>query len=218
MARRLKKRYGDFAHFNRENPFEELLFILCSVQTDEAKYRETFSALRRAFPRFDDLGAASDRAIAKPLKPGGLSPTKSRGIKKICRRIKNQFGSVTLAPLRRMDDEGCETFLTALPGVGLKVARCVMMYSLGRKVFPVDTPCWRISQRLGWIRPTAKDGVCTKRDMNRLQEKIPARLRFSLHVNFISLGREICADRNPNCERCPLAAQCHTGRRQLTKS
>jgi endonuclease-3 len=182
------------------------------VQTDEIKYRETFAALRRTFPRFADLGFASAKEIAKPLKPGGLSPTKSKMVKKICGLIAKRFGKITLAPLRRMSDQECEVFLTALPGVGLKVARCVMMYSLWREVFPVDTHCWRICRRLGWVRKTAKDGVCTKRDMNRLQDKIPAGLRFSLHVNFVSLGREICTDRNPNCRACPIANLCHKGK------
>jgi len=83
LARALKERYRDFAHHNRKNPLEELLFILCIVQTDEKKYRQTFGALRRAFPRFDDLTSASARAIAKPLKPGGRSPTKSKAIRKM---------------------------------------------------------------------------------------------------------------------------------------
>lgn len=213
----LKRRYGDFAHYNRKNPFEELLFIICSVQTDEKKYRETFKALQRTFPRFTDLGKATATVIAKPLKPGGLSPTKSRMIRKICGALQKQFGSITLAPLRRMKDHECEQFLTSLPGVGLKVARCVMMYSLGRQAFPVDTHCWRICQRLGWIRKTSKDGVCTKRDMNRLQDKIPASLRFSLHVNFISFGREICTDRNPRCMVCPISDLCVKGK-SLSKS
>ena len=81
VARILRKRYQDFAHHNRKNSLEELLFILCSVQTDEKKYRQTFGALRRAFPRFDDLASASAMAIAEPLKPGGLSPTKSQAIR-----------------------------------------------------------------------------------------------------------------------------------------
>ena len=85
-----------------------------------------------------------------------------------------------------------------------------MLYSLGHEVFPVDTHCWRISQRLGWIRSTSRDGVCSKRDMDRLQEKIPAKLRFSLHVNMISLGREICIDGRPRCNLCPLKQLCRS--------
>jgi endonuclease III len=107
-----------------------------------------------------------------------------------------------------MSDEEAEAFLLSLPGVGKKVARCVLMYSLGRQVFPVDTHCWRIAQRLGWVRPTQKDKHCAPRDMDRLQSKIPPELRHSLHVNMISLGREICAPTSPRCDECPISAWC----------
>ena len=61
-ARILSGRYGDFAHHNRTNPLEELLFILCSVQTQESNYRRSFAALRRAFPRFEALARAGEKA------------------------------------------------------------------------------------------------------------------------------------------------------------
>lgn len=206
-ARMLRQRYGDFAHYNRKNPFEELLFILCSIQTQESKYRKTYAALRRKFPRFAELAAATPSAIAGPLKFGGLSKTKSKLIARMCRLIVARFGKLSLAPLATMSDADCERLLTSLPGVGLKVARCVMMYSLDRQVFPVDTHCWRICRRLGWVRGN-RDGVCTKSDMNRLQDKIPAQWRHSLHVNMVSLGREFCVSGSPRCEPCPLKPVC----------
>jgi len=129
-------------------------------------------------------------------------------IRKICAELKRRFGEVTLAPLRRMADQECEALLTSLPGIGTKVARCVMMYSLGRKVFPVDTHCWRVCRRLGWVRSTSSDGVCSRGDMERLQQRIPAELRFSLHVNLISLGREFCVAKGPRCWVCPIADLC----------
>lgn len=214
-AQLLKRRYGDFAHYNRKNPFEELLFILCSVQTQESKYRKTYAALRRRFPRFEQLATARPSAIAKPLKFGGLSATKAQLIAKLCKAIEARFGRVTLAPLEGMSDAECESFLMTLPGVGLKVARCVMMYSLGRQVFPVDTHCWRICRRLGWVRST-REGVCTKKDMDRLQSKVPPELRRSLHVNMVSLGREFCTSQRPRCEKCPLRPLCRTGEAALT--
>jgi len=113
------------------------------------KHRETFAALRRTFPRFTDFGSASAKEIAEPLKPGGLSPTKSKMIRKICAQIAKRFGKITLVPLSQMADAECEDFLTSLPGAGTKVARCVMMYSLGREMFPVDTHCWRICRASG---------------------------------------------------------------------
>lgn len=214
VASLLQDRYKDFAHYNRKNPFEELLFILCSVQTQESNYRRTFRALQRRFPRMNLLAGATAGEIAEPLRSGGLYRHKSRRINQICVRLIGAFGRATLAPLRALTDKDCETFLTSLPGVGLKVARCVMLYSFDRAVFPVDTHCWRICQRLGWVRAVSKNGKCTRADMERLQQAIPPRWRFSLHVNLISLGRDLCTANNPKCKTCPLAQLCRRGRRQ----
>jgi endonuclease III len=51
-------------------------------------------------------------------------------------------------------------------------------------------------------------GHCAPRDMDRLQAKIPPELRYSLHVNMISLGREICTPSVPHCDECPISALC----------
>jgi endonuclease-3 len=208
VAAALKYRYHDFSHYNLKDPLDELLFIICSTKTGEANYRASFEALKAAFPTPEQLAQATAEYIAKPIAIGGLSNQKSKAIRTLLDTVVARFGAPTLEPLREMSDRDTEAFLTALPNVGKKVARCAMMYALDRKVFPVDTHCWRIARRLGWVRPTQKDRHCAPRDMDRLQSKIPPEHRYSLHVNMISLGREICAASAPKCEECPIAAWC----------
>lgn len=203
----LKRRYKDFNHNNKKNPLNELLFIMCSTKTTGPSYERTYNRFRSRYKSFDSIAKASTEEIESSLSAGGLQNIKARYIKSIMEDLDRIFGSPTLAPLKRFDDKSCEAFLTALPGVGLKVARCTMMYSLGRNVFPVDTHCWRISKRLGWIRST-KSNLCTENDINRLQKKIPLRLRYSLHVNFVSLGRDICTFKNAKCHICPIETLC----------
>lgn len=211
VAWRLSRRFRDFAHYNKRNPLHELIFIVCSVQTQESSYRRTYRTLLDAFPTAASLQKASVRAMAKLLAPGGLGMIKARQLRAVFDAIVLRFGRLTLAPLKHMTDGQCEAFLTSLPGVGLKVARCIMLYSLERQVFPVDTHCWRIARRLGWVRATQKDKTrCVDADMSRLQARIPPPLRFSLHVNFVSLGREFCLPANPRCDDgCPLSSICH---------
>ena len=208
IAKILRRRYSDFDHFNKRNPLDELIFIICSVQTAEVSYKRTFRALRDEFRTFDRLNEAPAEYLARPLESGGLSQQKSKSLRKTFDIITERFGRLTLSPLREFTDQECEDFLTSLPSVGKKVARCVMMYSLDREVFPVDTHCWRIARRLGWIRTTTSDGHCSEKDMDRLQAKIPPRWRFSLHVNFVSLGREFCTAARPNCTDCPIKKHC----------
>jgi len=208
VTEKLQQRYHDFAHNNRQNPLDELLFIICSIKTSDKSYESTYKDLRRTFPTFQMIAEAPAEYIARPLMPGGLYNQKSDAIKKILEAIIKHFGKPTLAPLKQMSDAECENFLTSLPGVGKKVARCVMLYSLDRRVFPVDTHCWRICRRLGWIKPTRPDRSCSPKDMDRLQSKIPEALRFSLHVNMVSLGREVCKAHKPGCRRCSIADFC----------
>jgi endonuclease III len=211
VARILRDRYNDFPHHNPNNPLSDLLFIICSRKTNEKNYRASYRALRRAFSTFETLAAASADIIAASIAGGGLARQKAQQIKEIMGRLTSRFGRPTLAPLRRWTDHECEVFLTSLPGVGKKIARCVMMVALKRQVFPVDTHVWRISQRLGWVAPHRLGRTCSRRDMEVLQDRIPPVLRFSLHVNLLSLGREFCRAREPTCQGCPLSNVCPTG-------
>jgi endonuclease-3 len=209
VARMLGGRYHDFDHYNvTDDPLEELFFILCSTKTSERTYRSTYRSLRAVYPTNADLFAAPLQDITRVLRPGGLASKKAGVIKRILALLNQQFGQLTLDPLHELSDAACERFLLSLPGVGKKVARCVMMYALHRKVFPVDEHCWRIAKRLGWIRQTRKNRSGSPRDEDRLQSKLPPEYRHSLHVNFVSLGREYCRATSPRCKECPLAALC----------
>lgn len=210
VARSLSAHYNNWTHFNRKNPLEELLFIICSLQTNESLYRSTFSSLRRAFPSFDSLFGASEPEIAAAIAIGGLSRQKARSIKLLLSEIVSRFGRPTLAPLKHLTDDAREAFLVSLPGVGKKSARCVLMYCFGASVFPVDSNCWRICRRLGWVRATRPNRSCSPRDMDRLQSKVPPALRFNLHVNMVSLGRDFCTPAQPRCSECPIRKHCRT--------
>lgn len=208
IAKKLKSKYGDFAHYNKKNPLDELLFILCSVKRSEQVYLRAYQSLKQAFPTYGELNKASIEQLANRIVWGGLQNNKSRSVKMVLTAITEKFGKPTLAPLSKMTDAECESFLCSLPGVGKKTARCVMLFSLNRKVFPVDSNCWRIAQRLGWIKGSNQKTFCSSRDMDILQEKIPCKLRLSLHVNLISFGRSICTARSPKCEACPISIYC----------
>jgi endonuclease III len=208
IAEALSNKFHDFHHFNKKNPLDELLFILCSVKRSEKVYLRAYRSLKQAFPKFQDLSDASISRLVSEVSWGGLQNQKAASVRALMEAVIGRFNRPTLTPLKYKNDEECEKFLLSLPGVGKKVARCVMLFSLNRKVFPVDTHCWRIARRLRWIKPSGANGNCTSKDMDRLQEKIPPELRFSLHINMVSLGREICSARNPECRECEIAPFC----------
>ena len=212
IADRLSKKYGDWDHGNPKDPLLDLLYILCSVRANGDKFAQSYRSLIDRFPDLGALATAPVEEIAPAIVTAGLQNQKAATIQKVMNGIVAHFGEPTLSSLAEKSDQECERFLTSLPGVGIKVARCVMLCGLGRLVFPVDTHCWRICCRLGWISPDRVGSRCTRKDMDFLQNRIPAELRFSLHVNMISLGREVCTARTPRCNECLIREYCHHAR------
>lgn len=208
IATRLETRYRAPLLGNKKNPVDELIFILLSSQTQEDNYLRTFRAMKARFGPWRRAAEAGRREILRVIRSGGLGRKKAAQISSILRRIGEEFGRVSLRPLARLSDRRAEEYLTSLPGVGLKTARCVMMYSLGRQVFPVDRHVFRISRRLGLIDQGA--GL-TPATSDALQELVPRGLMNHLHRNMVAHGRAICLDRDPRCHRCPLLDLCPTG-------
>jgi len=211
VERKLRKRFGQPRHGNKSNPLDELLYILLSLQTSEVNCKRSYRALRRAFPRISMLADARMTALRKPISFAGLGTQRAKKIAAIVRRIRADFGRVSLAALDKMPTSDAEKYLTSLPGIGKKSARCILMYSLNRAVFPLDTHCARILKRLGFEIPSGSLRKCE----DRIQIVIPEDIRYSLHVTMISLGREVCTSRKPTCAACPLLEICPTGRHSL---
>jgi endonuclease III len=142
--------------------------------------------------------------IERVIHDAGLSRIKARQIKTLLRRLSKDFGSLSAGPLRSMDTETLERYLAHLPGVGLKTARCVMMYALDRQVFPVDTHCMRLFQNLGLIERRMRFEYA----QDPLQNTVPAEIRRTLHVNTVAHGRETCVPRAERCDDCVIAHLC----------
>lgn len=214
----LRDKYRDFNHNNKKNPLNELFYILLSIRTTEKIAVDVYRIFKNYYPRNQLLMDASSGEITKVIEKGGFENKRAIMIKRIIEILVEKFKKPTLAPLKKLTDRECERFLVSLPGIGKKATRCIMMYSFNRKVFPVDSNCWRIGKRLGLVDWKKSDEVYNEKDMDLLQDKIPPEIRYSLHVNIVSLGRRICTAINPKCEECPIFKFCKTGHKFLKKN
>ncbi len=205
----LVQKYGRPTLGNKKNPFNELLYILLSSKTPPARYQEVYRTLRRNYRHAHDFAIADPEQLATVLSIGGLQHRKARAIVSISKRLLETFGRVTLNPLTRMDTTSAEVFLINLPEVNKKTARCVLLYSLNRAVFPVDSHCFRVTVRLGWVD---SGHSLTDRVADEIQRRVPSTLRRDLHVGMILLGREYCLSQAPRCSECPIFDFCHYGK------
>jgi endonuclease-3 len=210
--RRLARRFGPLDPPLRRNPIEELVLTVLSQNTSDVNRDRAFAALRQRFPTWDALADARVEDVADSIRPGGLAATKAPRILAILRAIRDRDGSLDLAWMREASDDEVTAYLESLPGVGPKTAACVLAFSLERPAIPVDTHVHRAAGRLGWIPPGTGAGPAHE----VLRKLVPPKLRVSMHVGLIRLGREICKPGRPRCEECPLQDLCPTAPLYLT--
>ncbi len=197
---------------NMPDPLDEAIYIILSLQTNLARLRATWASLRSSFPKLEDLESATPDKIARALRNGGLQRQKARIIKRLLRRVRALTGGLSLDHLRFASDEEAERFLLRLPGLSWKSARCIMLYSLGRRAFPVDVNTVRIAKRLGVI---PRNAIYRRKSLHdALQDAVPAARRRAFHVNLVVHGQRICLPAKPHCAECAVRRVCDTYRSQ----
>jgi endonuclease III len=210
---RLVAAYGTPSLGNLRDPVDEIIYILLSARTAEVKYSRSYAALRSRYPRIADLATTSVEDIYACIEDGGLANKRAAQVKGIAAKLTRVLGDNPSRRLRGMPAEEVFSFLRGLPGVAEKSALCVMMYSLGWDVFPVDVNARRIATRLGLLQ----DRLDHRGAQARLPPFVPEGRSKELHVGFIVHGREVCKPIKPSCISCILKDLCKFGQSQARK-
>ena len=192
---------------NKDDPLDELIFIILSQMTTSPSYERVYDRLKAAMPDWRSLTETSVADLTSLIADAGLSGQRALRLKQIADRLVDDFGEVSLAEVAHSDDDAAQQYLTSLPGVGAKTAKCVMMYSLGRQVLPVDTHTARVATRLGLV--STGSAAAIDRDLSGV---VPPALRFDFHVNAVAHGRTVCRAIRPRCDDCVLSLLCPVGR------
>lgn len=191
---------------NKDDPLDEAIYIILSFQTDVARAGTTWSSLREAYPTWDVAEHARANSIATALREGGLQYQKARTIQRLLAEVRRLAGHLSLDLLRPMTDCEAERFLTRLPGLSWKAARCILLYSLNRTTFPVDSNTFRILVRNGVL---SRRAVYRRKALHdKLQAAVPDNRRRALHVNLVVHGQRTCLPRVPRCSHCDLRDTC----------
>ena len=210
VYRTLTTRYGVPA-WRRSGPaIDSLIQTILSQNTNDRNSGEGFRCLKKAFPNWTAVEEAPWQRVAAAIRVSGLANIKSRRIKQLLKDLREERGNYSLEFLKKTDPESARKYLLAIPGVGPKTAACVLVFSFGMPVFPVDTHIHRVCKRLGMVG--SHTGANKAHD--ELQELVPAKWVYPLHMLIIRHGRETCHARNPKCPDCCLLSICPAGKRQ----
>ncbi|KAK4223391.1 DNA glycosylase [Podospora fimiseda] len=173
---------------------DALVRTILSQNTSDQNSSRAKKSMDTIYGRSDNWDAIVQGGQAKleeTIKCGGLGAVKSKCIYNLLQEVKAKHGEYSLESLRKIDDNDMVMKeLLGFKGIGPKTASCVMLFSLGRESFAVDTHVWRISGLIGW-RP----GGATRDETHlHLDRRIPGDMKFGLHVLMVTHGKR--------CEEC----------------
>lgn len=199
---------------NHADPVDELIYILLSTMTTEVNYQRSFAALRQRLPTWAEVEAAPTQQVEDAISSGGLAPTKARLIQALLARLRRDWGGFDLTFMHHWPSVEVRRYLATLPGIGYKASTCVLAYSFGRDVCPVDTHTYRVAVRLGLV-PTGTPEL-GRRAYLAVERALPEGERLGFHINAIAHGRQRCLVTRPRCESCPVADYCVAPERRST--
>ena len=196
--------YGEPCWRSHMDPISELVSTILSQNTNDVNRDRAFGRLRERVPTWEAVRDADVQEVKEAILVSGLANHKAPAIQRALRHITEQRGELSLDFLGEWPVSEAKDWLTEIKGVGPKTAAIVLLFSLGRPAFPVDTHVHRVTGRLGLIGPK----VSRERAHEILEALLPEELYYAFHLNVIRHGREVCAARNPRCDLCPLQDLC----------
>ncbi len=200
----LKREYGVPEQQHRPDPVSVLVRTILSQNTSDTNSRAAFQSLLASFDSWEDIGTADISTIANCIRCGGLGTIKAQRLKQALEEIIRERGRLELDFLTQLTPSGAEDWLQRLPGVGPKTARCVLLFSLGTPVLPVDTHILRVTKRLGLIGPKASP----REAHYALGGAVSPEDIYPFHILVIEHGRTTCRARYPDCQACVLRKMC----------
>ncbi len=189
---------------DHKDPYTLLVAVLLSAQCTDERVNQVTPALFTLADNPEDMAQQEVEKIREIIRPCGLSPQKSKAIKRLSEILVEQYqGEVP------KDMAALET----LPGVGHKTASVVMSQAFGVPAFPVDTHIHRLAQR--WGLSNGKNVAQTEKDLKRLF----AKERWNaLHLQIIYYGREFCSARGCDGTVCEICKTCYPNRKNPKKT
>lgn len=186
---------------DHNDAFSLLIAVLLSAQCTDERVNKVSPYLFEKADNPADMALLDQEEIKEVIRPCGLSPQKSKAIKRLSEIIMEKHNGQVPQTFEELEE---------LPGVGHKTASVVMSQAFGVPAFPVDTHIHRLAYR--WGLSTGKSVEKTEKDLKRL---FPRETWNKLHLQIIFFGREYCPARGHVFADCPICSV--HGRKTLLK-
>ncbi len=187
---------------DHSDPYTLLIAVLMSAQSTDVRVNKITPLLFAKAKTPEEMVKLSVEEIREIIRPVGLSPMKSKGIRGLSEILLDKYNGEVPRTYKELE---------SLPAVGHKTAAVVMAQAYKISTFPVDTHIHRLMFR--WGLSSGKNVVQTEKDAKRL---FPELLWNDLHLQIIWYGRDYSPARGWDLEKDIITKT--IGRKSLLKN
>lgn len=193
------------------DPYEFLVWWHCGYPASDAACAKGWKKLGSEIGIDPDkLLAATPRALAAALKPGGLIPElRALRLKEIAMRVRDQLGGDLRAALAGPTSHA-RKILKKFPGIADPGADRILLFAGITPVAAVPSNCTQVLVRVIHGRERGNYAIDYRESQRAIggevRETIDARTRAYLLLR--NHGQEICKRTKPKCKECPINSSC----------
>jgi endonuclease-3 len=206
----LLKIFGPQRPGRRLDPVSQLVRSMIGGKTKDEVSWAVFERLRDRFNTWEALAEAGDAEVLEQIRPVTHPEDKARHLPHALRIIQVRSGwKLTLDHLAELELDSARYWLQGLPGVGVKVAACVLNFSpLNMRALVIDTHVHRTAIRLGLIPAHYDTAHAYRALMDMVPDSWTAEDLYELHWLMKGLGQMLCALHAPRCGACGMKGAC----------
>ncbi|MBU1005862.1 MAG: endonuclease III [Nanoarchaeota archaeon] len=193
----LKKNYGNtlLASLSNLDAWKILIATILSARSKDEQTEPIAKSLFERYKNAKQLAKAKKKDVEKIIKKIGFYHQKAKYIIETSKLIVDEFNNKV--------PQNYESLMKC-PGVGRKVAGCVLVYAFGVPAIPVDTHIHRISNRLGLVKTSSPE----KTELELLKI-VPKKHWFLVNDVLVNHGKTICSPISPWCSKCSIEKLCY---------
>jgi endonuclease III len=210
VVEQLQTHYGRLKAPKLDGPWEMILWENVAYLADDARRQQAFQILKeRIGVEPTDILSASDEALLEVTRHGIVPEQFARKLRQCARIMLEEFDG-DLRPVLKLPLTKAKKAFQQFPGIGEPGAEKVLLLCRAYPVLALDSNGLRVLLRLGFAEEK-KSYSTTYRLVRKAVEKgldedqswlIQAHLLLRRH------GQELCKRTKPECNKCPLAADC----------
>jgi endonuclease III len=210
VVEQLQTHYGQPKVPKLRGPWEMVLWENVAYLADDDRRRAAFQLLKKRIgTEPEQILAASGAALLEVTRHGIVAEQFAKKLRK-CAQIALEEFDGDLRPVLKLPIAKAKKALQKFPGIGEPGADKILLFCQTQPILALESNGLRVLLRLGFGEEKKSYATTYRLVQKAVEEGLATDYSWLIQAHLLLRhhGQELCKRTNPECQKCPLAADC----------